>query len=68
MTQNRTSFELIEEIKKSLSVIKLDLPLGFDADTSPNKEWLIDILSSVNPNHEFFQILEKPQIQTITEE
>jgi hypothetical protein len=39
MTQHRTYFELIEEIKKALASINFLLPLDFDADSLPNKEW-----------------------------
>ena len=29
--------------------------LGFDEDTLPNKEWLVNVLKSLVPNHNFFQ-------------
>lgn len=63
-----TIFELIEEILKELLNKQIFLPLGFDQDKTPNRDWFMDVLSSIAPEHEYFKEIEKLRVQNLSEE
>jgi len=54
------SAELMKSVNDEITKQKL-LPLGIDETCPPNKEWLIDILYTLNPDCEFFT--EDPRTQ-----
>jgi len=61
--QKKTRAELVD-ILSSLS----SKPLGFDADHAPNKEWLLNCIHSLRPNHEIFAKPEEEIIRVVPAE
>jgi len=46
------SFNIDDLMKELIKIVKI--PLGFETDKYPNRQWLLDCLYSENPNHPIF--------------
>ena len=45
--------------------MKLPKPLGFNLKCLPNKQWLLDIIKTLDPDHSIFRLPDKNQITKI---